>query len=112
MNINQKWKLYNVTNDNNKINKKNIMKLYLKRNIFSKLLELVIILILFPLFFSKELRYKLTTLQLYSEIKLTIKGKGNQYILAKGIDVFERYKGPLPDHLLINGDSQTIPNNK
>ena len=76
--------------NNNKIDRKkghkgNIMKIDLKRNIFIKILELVIILKLFPLIFSKEFRYTLTTLQLYSEIKLTIKGKINQYILSKGI---------------------------
>ena len=91
--------------------KGNIMKLYIKRNIFNKLLELVIILILFPLFFSKEFRYKLTILQLYSEIKLTIKGKGNQHILSIGIDRYNEYEGPLPTQLLINGNSQIINNN-
>jgi len=69
-------RLYNTISDNNKISRKrsykgNIIKLYLKRNIFIKTLELIIILILFPLFFSKEFR----KLQLYSEINLTIKGK-------------------------------------
>jgi len=107
--------LYNIISDNNKIKRKkiykgNLMKLNPKRNIFNKLLELVIILILFPLFFSKEFRYKLTTLQLYSEIKLTIKGKGNQYILSKGINRYLEYEGPLPTQLLINGSSQIINN--
>jgi len=104
-------RLYNTISDNNKISRKrsykgNIIKLYLKRNIFIKTLELIIILILFPLFFSKEFR----KLQLYSEINLTIKGKGNQYILSKGIKSYLEYKGPLPDQILINGDSQIIKN--
>ena len=81
------------------------MKLYLNRNIFNKLLELVIILITFPLFFSKEFGYKLTSLQLYSEIKLTINGKGNQNILNTKL-----YEGPQPEQILINGDSQIINN--
>ena len=45
--------IYNAISDNNKY-KRNKMKLYVKRNIFNKLLELVIILILFPLFFQKK----------------------------------------------------------
>ena len=84
------------------------MKLYLKRYNFIKILELVIILILFPLFFSKVFKYKLTALQLLSEIKLTIKGKGNQYILSEGIPDRINYQGPLPDQLFINGDLEII----
>ena len=86
------------------------MKIHLKRNIFINLLELFIILILFPLFFSKEFRYKLTTLHFYSEIKLTIKGKGNQYILSTGIETYTKYEGPIPDQLFINGVSKDINN--
>ena len=107
--------LYQISSDNNKIKRKkvgkgNINKLYIKRNIFINLLEIVIILLLFPLFFSKEFRYKLITLQFYSEIKLTIKGTGNQYILNTGINYYRKYKGPLPNYLFINGDSKIIIN--
>ena len=107
--------LSKISSDNNKIYRKkaykgNIKKLYINRNIYINLLEIVIILILFPLFYSKEIRFKLTTLQFYSEIKLTIKGTGNQYILAKGNPNFPNFEGPLPDKLFINGYSQIINN--
>ena len=80
--------LYQITSYNNKINRKkdykrNIKKLYIKRNIFINLLELSIILISLPLFFSEEFRYKLITLQFYSEIKLTIKEKEINIYLIK-----------------------------
>jgi len=107
--------LNKIVSDNNKINRKrvckgNIMKINLKRNICMNLLELVIILILFPLFFSKAFKYKLIKLQFYSEIKLTIKGKGNQYILSTGIKSYTKYQGPMPDQLFINGVSTNINN--
>jgi len=110
--------LSKFSNDNNKINRKkvgkgNIKKLYIKKNIYINLLEIVIILILFPLFFSKEFRYKLIKIQFYSEIKLTIKGTGNQKILNKRTIVYsqsENYEGPLPDKLFINGNSEIINN--
>jgi len=107
--------LYQIKSDNNKINRKkdykrNIKKLYIKRNIFINLLEIVIILILFPLFFSEEFRYKLITLQFYSEIQLAIKGKGNQYIFNKGISKNRDFEGPIPDKIFINGGSQIINN--
>ena len=107
--------LYQISNYNNKINRKkdykgNIKKLYIKRNILINLLELVIIVISFPIFFSEEFRYKLITLQFDSEIKLTIKGKGNQYILNKGIPKNVDFDGPIPDKIFINGDSQIINN--
>jgi len=107
--------LNKIASDNNKINRKrdckgNIMKINIKRNIYMNLLELVIILILFPLFFSKYFRYKLTKLKFYSEIKLTIKGKGNQYILSTGIGSKTKYQGLIPDQLFINGVSTIISN--
>jgi len=107
--------LNKIASDNNKINRKidckgNIMRINLKRNICMNLLELFIILILFPLFFSKEFRYKLIKLQFYSEIKLTIKGKGNQYILSTGIGTYYKYEGPMPDQLFINEVSTNINN--
>ena len=107
--------LCQISNDNNKIKRKkidkgNIKKLYIKRNIFINLLEIVIILLLFPLFFSKEFSYKLITLQFDSEIKLTIKGAGNQYILNTGINNSQKYEGPLPNQLFINGVSEIINN--
>ena len=100
--------------DTNKINRKksykgNIKKLNIKRNFFINILELSIILILFPLFFLQEIRFQLTTLQFYSEIKLEIKGSGTQRILnAENTYSEYEYEGSLPDQLFINGVSQPI----
>ena len=105
MKILNKISSYNNKINREKANKGNIKRLYIKKNIYINLLEIVIILILFPLFFSKESRYKLTKIQFYSEIKLTIKGTGNQNILATEES---DYEGPLPDQLFINGKSEEI----
>ena len=84
-----------------------------KKKSFITLLALAIILILFPSFVSKEYLYKLKALQFYSEIQLAIQERGDQYILSTGIPTdkggfYNKYEGPLPDYIWINGDSKII----
>ena len=84
------------------------MAIILKKKSCITLLGVITILLLFPSFASKEYLYKLTELQFYSEIQLTIKGRGDQYILSTGIPFCTEYEGPLPDYLWINEESQRI----
>ena len=73
------------------------------------LLLIMIIILLFPsLYFSKIIILKLRKLDFYSEINITIRGTGNQYIISKGIEGKGSFRGSLPDQLYVNGEQTTV----
>ena len=73
------------------------------------LIILLIIIILFPsLYFSKNIVSKLRKLDFYSEINITIRGTGDQFIISKGIKGKGDFSGSLPNQLYLNGEQITV----
>ena len=93
---------------NNSEKKVNIYnKKYLKKN-FVYIYSTFILLLFFPLFFSKNL----SLLDLSSEITLTIKGTGDQYILNSITTYNYNYNDELPDAIYVNGEYVSTKTNK
>ena len=93
--------------------KKNIIKNKICiNNLFSKISLFVILFIKISL--SNERKLALGKLSFLSEITMTIKGKGDQYILNNGscfIDKIDYLFDEKPDQILINGVPQSYSGN-
>ena len=79
--------------------------------IFRIYINLILLLILYPTFFSKK-PIKIRKIILFSQITLTINGTGNLYILTSITTSGQTYDDELPNEIIVNGNSQKDKENR
>ena len=92
-------------------NNKFIKKFFELNFIFRIYINLFLLLILYPTFFSKK-PIKIRKIISFSQITLTINGTGNLYILTSITTSGQTYDDELPNEIIVNGNSQNDKENR